>query len=901
MIPGGFNVTPHLAPSRMGSGWFSNCHAVLSLICHTADYSDTNQDWDCFEMKHWVSSKPAQYYYSALRINHLHYGIIFACTPVAMKCNGIFRGLMKLTIILMIAFAHPVIADVPIGSLVMDRSNGGAVNIQHAGEPDTLYRLEASENWGAWHPLSYFHTSNGQWTHLDQEASSYNNRFYRVVKPPANLSSWTNSNVGDFCGPFANWADVKRDFGAVGDGIHDDTGAIQNAMESMRPASAAPALYFPKGVYRITRTLVLARDSASESMDVMLVGEDPATTSLLWDGEAGGVMLEFGAWFSRMGRLTLDGAGKAGTAISHGPHFASYNEYFDLVLCNAAVGIEGGRMKEGGIAETVVARCKFLNCTEIAISIQNWNSLDWFIWNCSFDRCGLGVSNEHGAGNFHVYNSSFKESTKADMSIGNTCYFSVRGNISEGSRAFFIAAAMPACGMLTLQGNSISKTIEAPVQVGNLGPLILFDNRMDTDNKAAVRVSEWTAVVSAGNVYSCAKPIQGADSPMILDDRSTRDALAALPFANLPPTPSASFRPCIDLPSDADSAQIQTAIDNASKWIGQRPVIHLAAGIHSIKETLVIPAGSDLQLLGDGGKTRLVWSGQDNGLMLRMRGPATAALSEFTLDGANKASGIQLGNVDQPNARIFMDQAFLMGAQENNLLVQDLKHAEVRLDNFYHSGSPSSLKVSGKGLGEISPSTQSQVVLFGGAASNNGFSYDVENGGQLLVSDVWYETSDPKLPRFLRGAGSGRITLQGANIAPMYSRLDAATLDLSQYSGQCTLINTIFTFPETCLQAPDDTNTSSQLLLLGHLGTQKPALENKPRASLLDGFETLDGGSARPRKNMSQPLPDGISRMLAQSRSASPAWSSPPPAGATDIRFFRLQSKNMRSGIRILP
>jgi hypothetical protein len=840
-----------------------------------------------------------------LRINDLHNGITFACILVAMMCNGGFHGLKNLAIILMITFAHRVIADVPPPSLLMDRSDQGAVNILYAGQPDTLYRLEASENWQAWHPLSYFHTPNGQWTYLDHNASSYGNRFYRVVNPlvnsPTNILSWTNSNVGDFCGPFANWADVKRDFGAVGDGIHDDTEAIQNALESMRPAGAPPTLYFPKGAYRITHTLTLTRDSASESMDVMLVGEDPATTSWVWDGEAGGVMLNFGAWFSRMGRLTLNGAGKAQTAISHGSHFATYNEFFDLVICNVAVGIEGGRMKDGAIAETVVTRCKFSDCSEIAISIQNWNSLDWFIWNCAFERCGLGVSNERGAGNFHVYNSFFKESKNADLSIGNTCYFSIRGNVSKGSRLFLKASDMPACGMVTLQGNHISQSIEVPVQIRNLGPLIMFDNKFETDNHPAIRVSANTAVVSVGNYYSCAQPILGATSPVIIDDRTVEDSFPALPFNPQPSTPPGSIRPSIDLPSDAGSAEIQAAIDKASEWMGQRTVIHLTAGTHSINQTIVIPAGSDVQLLGDGGKTRLVWTGPDEGLMLRIRGPNTAVLCEFSLDGANKASGIELYNVDQPQARIFMDQAFLIGAHQNNLLAQGLINAQVRLHNFYHCESPSSLKVAGNDHGQDVIPSQSQVILFGGMGYDNGFSYDVENGGQLLISDAWYETSDPHLPQFLRGVGSGRITLQGVNVAPMYPRSDVATLDLANYNGQCTLINTTFYFPNTNLQAPNNTNVSSQVLLMGHLSVEKPRLENDPRASLLHGFEFLPDGGALQRQNIGQPPPDRILKMVAQSRSASPVWSSSPPTGASDIRFFRLQQKNMATGIKILP
>ena len=85
-----------------------------------------------------------------------------------------------------------------------------------------------------------------------------------------------------FIGPFPNWYDVKRDFGAVGDGKADDTAAIQKALDSVgTPTSKSNALWFPAGTYRITKTLV--RTGAS---GVFFIGEDPKTTIIRWDGPA---------------------------------------------------------------------------------------------------------------------------------------------------------------------------------------------------------------------------------------------------------------------------------------------------------------------------------------------------------------------------------------------------------------------------------------------------------------------------------------------------------------------------------------------------------------------------------------------------------------------------------------
>jgi hypothetical protein len=51
--------------------------------------------------------------------------------------------------------------------------------------------------------------------------------------------------------------DVKRDFHAVGDGVCDDTAAIQAAIVAAAAATDSPTIYLPAGTYRISRSLVV--------------------------------------------------------------------------------------------------------------------------------------------------------------------------------------------------------------------------------------------------------------------------------------------------------------------------------------------------------------------------------------------------------------------------------------------------------------------------------------------------------------------------------------------------------------------------------------------------------------------------------------------------------------------
>ncbi|MDQ3625207.1 MAG: glycoside hydrolase family 55 protein, partial [Verrucomicrobiota bacterium] len=74
-----------------------------------------------------------------------------------------------------------------------------------------------------------------------------------------------------------------RSFGAVGDGVADDTAAIQKAVNA-----GAGAVRFTKGVYRLTRTVAIELDKVG-------------FTSLIGDGTARIVMAGAGPAFKFVG------------------------------------------------------------------------------------------------------------------------------------------------------------------------------------------------------------------------------------------------------------------------------------------------------------------------------------------------------------------------------------------------------------------------------------------------------------------------------------------------------------------------------------------------------------------------------------------------------------------------
>ena len=81
----------------------------------------------------------------------------------------------------------------------------------------------------------------------------------------------SSSNVADPVLPVLNYPEVPREWLSVkagctsstlkakGDGVADDTAAIQACLDRINNESSAYAVYFPAGTYKVTSTLKLFR------------------------------------------------------------------------------------------------------------------------------------------------------------------------------------------------------------------------------------------------------------------------------------------------------------------------------------------------------------------------------------------------------------------------------------------------------------------------------------------------------------------------------------------------------------------------------------------------------------------------------------------------------------------
>lgn len=754
-------------------------------------------------------------------------------------------------------------------------------------------------------------------------------------KPPTQAADvWDE----EFVGPFSSWANVKTQYGAIGDGVTDDTAALQAAFNEVGTTGKSSVLYLPAGTYRITNTLKIGN-----KLHVGIIGEDPATTILKWDGADLGIMMWIdGLAYSMFNRITWDGSSKAAIAVDQSKAandpccFDTGNEYVDDVFKDVKAGIRGGHYGFG-FAETSVIRSHFIRNSEVGILTRNFNALDLFVWYSSFEDGKIGLGNNidsylitpgdgKGAGNFFVFNSIFKNNSSADIYIGNTGVFSFRNNYSIGSHRFFVAGPIgSASAPITFQNNTIidpkgpadytqsvmasynpgSQVFLDNVIKGNVGtvpPVITVDEAY-TDAKTA-------DAISLGNTFTLDNPYFINGDLLTADDKVvTKDSLNPV-VPTLPGTPPNRNRQVFEVPVGSGVTTIQNIINQASQLNGQRPVVHIPAGNYNINQTIVVPGNNDLQIIGDGGNTKLTWTGGAGGKVMQLLGPSRAILRDFYINAAGQAEGIVVEDADQVGGRIFMEQANVSRADGTiggiaGFFVDGIDHSLIELHDFLHSGADIpqkvGVKVVGGPLSALDQPTQGRVNIFAGASSNNEISYDLSNGGKLLVEDIWYETNLG--PKFVNLTGKGIFTFNGGNIATANSSSTQPAININNFDGKATFLTA---GPPNLVVDGDGSKTK---VLVAANTYSNPNISpnfinnsaNAQVAFLNNRQATVGGGSVAVSdqvKNVNSNA-DFVKEMMAQVRTEKPQPLTTLPQGVTDLRVYRVSVERAPVGMHI--
>ena len=750
----------------------------------------------------------------------------------------------------------------------------------------------------------------------------------------------------EFVGPLPGWKNLQTDFGAKGDGKADDTPAFTKAFAAM-PFYGKGAdddwrvLYLPAGIYRITAPLTL-----QTRISIAIMGEHPERTRVLYDGPPGEAILTCnGVSMSKFGRITWDGQGKARAAVAHQwdtkeAPAVTYMEHADEVFQDVGRGIIGGRVvpvvENGKIvwyghgmdAETLVKRCKFIRCNE-GLSIESFNALDWWVWDSEFIDCRVGATNcakgEYGGGHFHIYRSVFRRSKEADIRIGHTSYFGFRLNTSIGSKRFLEAIRPTGYGegnfgrwkpeethgaMLSLLRNRIINPQDAtPIRLDEHGPLIMLDNTFVVKPDGAKPLVQVTPPMTGAECISIGNRFFGAsrievngnlveqDNAVAAYDKAGADDLAE---PVLPPTAPLVERRIFALTQAATHVEIQQAIDEAAKLIGQKPVVYLQAGKYHVGKTLTIPPKADVQLIGDGFGSVLVWEGENNGTMLQLTGPTRVTLRDFEIvgiwnkSGAKLGRGIVVGGVDQKGGQILLDQVQVGNCIRQGMLFDGLEQTRVEAQGSGCGGTAQGAGLIVSGVGDASKTPW--IGLFGSAGSNNRQTHLVRKGGNLMVWDTWYETSvntPDAEPRYIHLTDRGNLTFFNGHVATLpgeKARRDLFAIDLDGFAGRVAIIGTGMDSMNPQVRLAGD-GQAMKFLALGVVFDQaEPYFSNESKnaeaAMLACRRKTKTGYANLP--TVGKPSEAFLREMLAPARTVLPTYWQPAPDGVTDLRMHRI-------------
>ncbi len=248
----------------------------------------------------------------------------------------------------------------------------------------------------------------------------------------------------------SDWIDVTTDVTPVakGDGIADDTDALQAGFKAMKHGSV---LCLPAGTYRITRTLLLGGPTNLGGIDNAAIIGHGRSTRIVWDSESDTAMIkELGYTHANFTGFLLNGRGKASAGVQHSSfRFGTNMRYQHVAFLNmsgngVSVGVPrhmGFDGKANGLqtAETVFENCVFENCFR-GMYIGNYNDYDYVFDGCEFRNCGYGIVDDYGCE--YVRNCHFERSKIADI-LEHGCHGSAAWRCSSYGSGAFIDYSTP--------------------------------------------------------------------------------------------------------------------------------------------------------------------------------------------------------------------------------------------------------------------------------------------------------------------------------------------------------------------------------------------------------------------------------------------------------------------------
>ncbi len=484
--------------------------------------------------------------------------------------------------------------------------------------------------------------------------------------------------------------------------------------------------------------------------------------------------------------------------------------------------------------------------------------------------------------------------------MGNTGEFSIRNNTSLRSAQFFYAGFTRNPASIILEENIILDPLASqPISVSNQGAVIFLRNTVRSQAQATGTVARFSSnAFCLDNTFTLGTPITAGDHSTVTGNRMVTPAqLSRLALPQLPATQRNMRRKIFEVPAGSNAAEIQAIIDRAAKISGKRPIVHFPYGTYQISNTLVIPAGSDIQLAGDGfgdlRATMLSWTGTSAGPIIRFEGPSRATLRDLTLRGSKLATNLLITGADEPGARVYLEGFHQVGGG-TGLLVNGLDHTLVLSYDGAFSGLTAAVKVNGGPRAAAGHPAEGRTLFYSGAMSGNVLSHQVSGGAALIVQDGWYEGGNASTYADL--TGRSRFIAAGDHIAVRQN--DPAIL-MHDFSGKALLAACDLSGRFTLTGS----NAAAKVLILGILAENEQFLDDQshPKAQFLamtsrtrnHGSTVINGGSLAASDIGT--YQEGFVRDLL----SVPFYPDSANTRATDIRLYRVMSLGGATGLDI--
>ncbi len=614
----------------------------------------------------------------------------------------------------------------------------------------------------------------------------------------------------------SDWINVRTSVqpGAKGDGLQDDTAAIQSALDLIQDGVT---IYFPPGTYRITKTL---SSPEGRYLGVTLLGHGP-TSALVWDGEEQGRMFwsRDGMPNSRYVGLTWDGRGKAAVGFDHSclkVYETEIRHQYETYRDFTEAGIRVGHAQKVASAETLYDHCLFEDCKH-GVSIRTYNDLNHTFDGCEFRQCGIGIFSGTGS-NFYLRNSHFEENTESDVEwMGGEGASSVRRCTSQGSERFLhsrssvapmmiqdchVDAWKSATGAMVLSGAPIvifdcvfthPPSAEPPVRtIGNELRLILSHNQPATP-------AEFVQKGTYATIYEV--------PPGTLGGSVTSPEQSFL--ANQIRIPGKVFDVKRDFGGKGDGATddtvaIQQAIE-AARAHGQGAIAYLPGGRYVVSETLQL-TGSDYYFGGSGYRTALIWKGPAGGTIIEIRDPDRLTLENLAVGhhdcgmGDNAIDILQTGS-GRPSS-ICYDRVWVYGMYQYKPLDRGLRFENLGPEDrvlFREVNGNLRFTDCAQATVYLGLSYEGTILLEGKSPNRSGFiggtarlgtgtdpALWLKDNHSIVMSDFYVEQSQ----HYLRMEGdatlpAGRVTLQGAKFELAHPTNNG--VEVNNYRGELML------------------------------------------------------------------------------------------------------------------